>query len=47
MERKDQNRTQNAKGKTKFPSKNIKHDPQAESARAKFGLRDSDSGRPQ
>ncbi|MCX7772815.1 MAG: CPC_1213 family protein [Clostridia bacterium] len=28
----------------KFPSKNIKHDPQAEGARAKFGLKD-DNGR--
>ena len=25
----------------KFPSKNIKHDPAAESARAVFGLKDS------
>lgn len=29
----------NAKEGAKFPSKKIKHDRQAESARAKFGLR--------
>jgi hypothetical protein len=28
----------------KFHSKKIKHDPQAESARAKAGLRDNDEG---
>ena len=32
------NSKQNKKQGGKFHSKNIKHDPQAESARAKFGL---------
>lgn len=32
---------QNGKEGAKFPSKNIKHDRQAESARTKFGLRSS------
>lgn len=44
MERKNQNRSGNGKGKSKFPSKTIKHDGRAESARAKFGLRDPESG---
>lgn len=33
-------KNKNNKPKGKFKSKNIKHDPQAESARAVFGLKD-------
>lgn len=34
------NKNNKPKGKGKFKSKNIKHDPQAESARAVFGLKE-------
>jgi len=34
---KENRRTKSRKADGAFPSKNIKHDPQAESARAKFG----------
>ncbi|MGI6402927.1 MAG: CPC_1213 family protein [Oscillospiraceae bacterium] len=37
-ENKMKNTKQNKKQDGKFHSKNIKHDPQGESARAKFGL---------
>ena len=35
-----QNQSSNKERKKKFPSKNIKHDPQSESARAIFGLKE-------
>lgn len=36
----DKNQSSNKETKPKFHSKNIKHDPQAESARAVFGLKE-------
>ncbi|MEA4822665.1 MAG: CPC_1213 family protein [Clostridiaceae bacterium] len=39
------NSKQNKKQDGKFHSKNIKHDPQAESARAKFGQNTVSGGR--
>jgi len=46
MNGKNQSKAAGSKSKKKetFSSKNIKHDPQAESARAKFGLRGQESG---
>ncbi len=41
---KRKNTKQNKKQDGKFPSKNVNHDPQAESARAKFGLNTSSDG---
>jgi hypothetical protein len=40
-ENKPKNTKNNKKEAGKFDSKNIKHDPQAESARAVFGLREN------
>lgn len=39
QEKKGKSGSQNQKEKSKFSSKNIKHDPNAESARAVFGLK--------
>jgi len=36
----DKNQSSNKETKKKFTHKNIKHDPQAESARAVFGLKE-------
>ena len=44
-ENKMNNSRQNKKQDGTFHSKNIKHDPQAESARAKYGLKTSSDGR--
>ncbi|NLJ30704.1 MAG: hypothetical protein GX424_03730 [Clostridiales bacterium] len=44
MKHRDKKSNHDANGKgsgAKFPSKTIKHDPQAESARAVFGLKDT------
>lgn len=43
-EHKMKNTKQNKKQDGKFPSKNVNHDPQAESARAKFGLNATSDG---
>lgn len=43
-ENKMKNTKQNKKQDGKFSSKNIKHDPQAESARTKFGLNSTSDG---
>ena len=44
----DSNKKRSTKNKKtedgKFRSKNVKHDPSAESARAVFGLKNTDSG---
>lgn len=40
-ENKKKSTSNNKKSDGKFHSKHIKHDPSAESARAKFGLNDS------
>ncbi|EET84969.1 conserved hypothetical protein [Clostridium carboxidivorans P7] len=42
MENKMKNTNNNKKEDGKFKKKNIKHDPQAEGARAKFGLHKED-----
>ncbi|AKA72001.1 MULTISPECIES: CPC_1213 family protein [Clostridium] len=42
MENKMKNTNNNKKEDGKFKKKNIKHDPQEESARAKFGLNRED-----
>ncbi|HHY52599.1 MAG TPA: hypothetical protein GX499_05065 [Clostridiales bacterium] len=43
-ENKRKNTKQNRKEDGRFRSKNIKHDPQAEGARAKFGLNATSDG---